>query len=369
MSINHYSLDLPEATTLWWTQQQQHHQQQQPMLMEMEPIPNPSISGPPSHPSWSPHHHHQPTWFSSHTPLHPPLEEDNNNSNNNNNDQTTTTTTTATSQPQGAEEEEKEHMFEKPLTPSDVGKLNRLVIPKQHAERYFPLGASGNNDSGECKGLLLSFEDESGKCWRFRYSYWNSSQSYVLTKGWSRYVKDKRLDAGDVVLFERHRADAQRMFINWRRRQNSGGAAPAHHVSRAGYGKSSGDGNEVSGGVGVGVGWTRGLYHAHPYPTHQHLPYHCLHAGSGSQNQRARPVGNNSSSPNSSSSSRVLRLFGVNMECQPEDEPSGPSTPECSYNMPSTQGLDTLHFYHHLQPSHTSNNPHPHLVRQQQYYY
>ncbi|KAG8050601.1 hypothetical protein GUJ93_ZPchr0009g2319 [Zizania palustris] len=34
---------------------------------------------------------------------------------------------------------EREHLFEKPLTPSDVGKLNRLVIPKQHAERYFPL--------------------------------------------------------------------------------------------------------------------------------------------------------------------------------------------------------------------------------------
>ncbi|CAI0387870.1 unnamed protein product [Linum tenue] len=29
---------------------------------------------------------------------------------------------------------EKEHMFDKVVTPSDVGKLNRLVIPKQHAE-------------------------------------------------------------------------------------------------------------------------------------------------------------------------------------------------------------------------------------------
>ena len=38
----------------------------------------------------------------------------------------------------GAAWVEKEHMFEKVVTPSDVGKLNRLVIPKQHAERYFP---------------------------------------------------------------------------------------------------------------------------------------------------------------------------------------------------------------------------------------
>ncbi|KAF2595199.1 hypothetical protein F2Q70_00044260 [Brassica cretica] len=72
---------------------------------------------------------------------------------------------------------EREHMFEKVVTPSDVGKLNRLVIPKQHAERYFPLDNSDNN-----KGLLLNFEDRTGNSWRFRYSYWNSSQSYVMTK-------------------------------------------------------------------------------------------------------------------------------------------------------------------------------------------
>ncbi|GJN13744.1 hypothetical protein PR202_gb00485 [Eleusine coracana subsp. coracana] len=123
---------------------------------------------------------------------------------------------------------EREQLFEKPLTPSDVGKLNRLVIPKQHAERYFPLGGGGGGcgDAGE-KGLLLTFEDEAGKPWRFRYSYWTSSQSYVLTKGWSRYVKEKRLDAGDVVRFERVRGGlgvGDRLFIGSRRR---GESAPA----------------------------------------------------------------------------------------------------------------------------------------------
>uniref|UniRef100_A0A803L5E6 TF-B3 domain-containing protein n=1 Tax=Chenopodium quinoa TaxID=63459 RepID=A0A803L5E6_CHEQI len=93
---------------------------------------------------------------------------------------------------------EREHMFDKVVTPSDVGKLNRLVIPKQHAEKYFPLDSSNNE-----KGLLLNFEDRTGKPWRFRYSYWNSSQSYVMTKGWSRFVKEKKLDAGDIVSFQR----------------------------------------------------------------------------------------------------------------------------------------------------------------------
>ncbi|KAF0909416.1 hypothetical protein E2562_036063 [Oryza meyeriana var. granulata] len=106
-------------------------------------------------------------------------------------------------------------MFDKVVTPSDVGKLNRLVIPKQHAEKYFPLDATANE-----KGLLLSFEDRTGKLWRFRYSYWNSSQSYVMTKGWSRFVKEKRLDAGDTVSFCRGAAEAtrDRLFIDWKRR-------------------------------------------------------------------------------------------------------------------------------------------------------
>ncbi|KAK7349363.1 hypothetical protein VNO77_06677 [Canavalia gladiata] len=110
---------------------------------------------------------------------------------------------------------EKEHMFDKVVTPSDVGKLNRLVIPKQHAEKYFPLDSTTNE-----KGLLLNFEDRNGKLWRFRYSYWNSSQSYVMTKGWSRFVKEKKLDAGDIVSFQRGVGELyrHRLYIDWRRR-------------------------------------------------------------------------------------------------------------------------------------------------------
>ncbi|TVU28027.1 hypothetical protein EJB05_19534, partial [Eragrostis curvula] len=113
---------------------------------------------------------------------------------------------------------EKEHMFDKVVTPSDVGKLNRLVIPKQYAEKYFPLDAAAND-----KGLLLSFEDTAGKQWRFRYSYWNSSQSYVMTKGWSRFVKEKRLVAGDTVSFSRAAAEdaRHRLFIDWKRRTDN----------------------------------------------------------------------------------------------------------------------------------------------------
>ncbi|PRQ40417.1 putative transcription factor RAV family [Rosa chinensis] len=107
----------------------------------------------------------------------------------------------------------REQLFEKAVTPSDVGKLNRLVIPKQHAEKHFPL-----QNGSTCKGVLLNFEDVGGKVWRFRYSYWNSSQSYVLTKGWSRFVKEKNLKAGDIVSFQRSTGPDKQLYIDWKAR-------------------------------------------------------------------------------------------------------------------------------------------------------
>lgn len=188
----------------------------------------------------------------------------------------------------------KEPLFEKPLTPSDVGKLNRLVIPKQHAEKYFPLNGGGA-DSGE-KGLLLGFEDEVGKSWRFRYSYWNSSQSYVLTKGWSRFVKEKRLDAGDIVLFARHPKEVGRLFIGWRRRSGGGGSQ---------------DG-----------GWSGGVLHpGHPYPTHQQVSSNSVLHQTDCPHAEEHRKGRNGNS-------KRLRLFGVNLEWD-EDE-SEASTPKPS---------------------------------------
>lgn len=119
-------------------------------------------------------------------------------------------------------QEPHEHLFDKTVTPSDVGKLNRIVIPKQFAEKYFPLDVDVASGEGKGKGILLNFEDSTNKTWRFRYSYWNSSQSYVLTKGWSRFVKEKRLQAGDIVTFERSCSTSlsRHLFIAFRRRRS-----------------------------------------------------------------------------------------------------------------------------------------------------
>ncbi|CAN4118800.1 unnamed protein product [Withania somnifera] len=198
----------------------------------------------------------------------------------------------------------KVHLFEKPLTPSDVGKLNRLVIPKQNAEKYFPLSEL-INDSGE-NGFVLRFEDELGKLWKFRYSYWNSSQSYVLTKGWSRFVKEKKLDAGDVVMFERHKVDCDRQFIGWRREYGGGTAvAPTGGGSGAGWGCGGAELNYRPSAGG-------------PYQTD------FIHAGGG--------VMHNQTTENGENTRRQVRLFGVNLECKVDDSSSWSesSTPDGS---------------------------------------
>ncbi|CAN6810161.1 unnamed protein product [Brassica oleracea] len=190
-------------------------------------------------------------------------------------------------------EDQKEYLFEKSLTPSDVGKLNRLVIPKQHAEKYFPLNTTISDNADE-KGTLLSFEDESGKCWRFRYSYWNSSQSYVLTKGWSRYVKDKQLDPADVVFFQRQRSDSRRLFIGWRRRGQSSSSA----ANPTSYSSSM---------------------TAPPYSNYSNRPAHSEYSHYGAAVATATET---HSIPSSSAvrSSRTVRLFGVNLECQMDED-------------------------------------------------
>ncbi|KAI4962513.1 hypothetical protein ZWY2020_031028, partial [Hordeum vulgare] len=53
--------------------------------------------------------------------------------------------------------------FEKAVTPSDVGKLHRLVVPKQHAEKHFPLKRTPETTTTTGKGVLLNFEDGEGK--------------------------------------------------------------------------------------------------------------------------------------------------------------------------------------------------------------
>ncbi|TXG60760.1 hypothetical protein EZV62_012123 [Acer yangbiense] len=96
-------------------------------------------------------------------------------------------------------------LFQKELTPSDVGKLNRLVIPKKYALKYFPSISESGGEEGEksdyADDVQLVFYDRSMRMWKFRYCYWKSSQSFVFTRGWNRFVKDNQLKHNDTISF------------------------------------------------------------------------------------------------------------------------------------------------------------------------
>ncbi|KAL9998166.1 putative transcription factor RAV family [Helianthus debilis subsp. tardiflorus] len=92
-------------------------------------------------------------------------------------------------------------LFQKELTPSDVGKLNRLVIPKKYAVRYFPPVPDDVAQGFANDEVTLSFYDTKKRLWKFRYCYWKSSQSFVFTRGWNQFVKDKKLMPKDKITF------------------------------------------------------------------------------------------------------------------------------------------------------------------------
>ncbi|CAI9760987.1 unnamed protein product [Fraxinus pennsylvanica] len=93
-------------------------------------------------------------------------------------------------------------LFQKELTPSDVSKLNRLVIPKKYAVKYFPrISDLEENNDGNMEEVELVFFDPSMRSWKFRYCYWKSSQSFVFTRGWNRFAKEKGLRPRDRIIF------------------------------------------------------------------------------------------------------------------------------------------------------------------------
>jgi len=99
----------------------------------------------------------------------------------------------------------KEHLFDKVLTPADVGK--RLVIPKEDAVWPFQPGVV----------RVLTFEDPSGKQWSFRCFYSKDLRRCYMSYEWSRFVRNKGLHAGDTVSFYRGLGAAGhgRFFVDW----------------------------------------------------------------------------------------------------------------------------------------------------------
>nr|PNR52913.1 hypothetical protein PHYPA_009288 [Physcomitrium patens] len=89
--------------------------------------------------------------------------------------------------------------FCKTLTASDTSTHGGFSVPRRAAEDCLPLLDHSMNPP--CQELVA--KDLHGKEWNFRHIYRGHPRRHLLTTGWSVFVSQKRLVAGDTVIFLR----------------------------------------------------------------------------------------------------------------------------------------------------------------------
>ncbi|KAJ7536068.1 hypothetical protein O6H91_12G055600 [Diphasiastrum complanatum] len=91
------------------------------------------------------------------------------------------------------------HMFIKSLTASDTSTHGGFSVPRRAAEECLP--PLDFQQSPPTQDLIA--KDLHGVEWRFRHIYRGHPKRHLLTTGWSVFVSQKRLVAGDSVIFLR----------------------------------------------------------------------------------------------------------------------------------------------------------------------
>lgn len=108
------------------------------------------------------------------------------------------------------------HMFCKTLTASDTSTHGGFSVPRKHAVCLPPLDMNRYPPTQE-----LVAKDLHGQEWRFRHIYRGQPKRHLLTTGWSVFVSQKRLVAGDAVIFLRGESGELRVGIRRAMRQQT----------------------------------------------------------------------------------------------------------------------------------------------------
>ncbi|XP_071732388.1 auxin response factor 18-like [Rutidosis leptorrhynchoides] len=89
--------------------------------------------------------------------------------------------------------------FAKTLTQSDANNGGGFSVPRYCAETIFPK----LDFTADPPVQTLLAKDVHGKIWKFRHIYRGTPRRHLLTTGWSNFVNNKRLVAGDSIVFLR----------------------------------------------------------------------------------------------------------------------------------------------------------------------
>ncbi|KAL2332033.1 hypothetical protein Fmac_019614 [Flemingia macrophylla] len=112
---------------------------------------------------------------------------------------------------------EKPASFAKTLTQSDANNGGGFSVPRYCAETIFPR----LDYSAEPPVQTVIAKDVHGEVWKFRHIYRGTPRRHLLTTGWSSFVNQKKLVAGDSIVFLR--ADNGDLCVGIRRAKRGGG--------------------------------------------------------------------------------------------------------------------------------------------------
>nr|WGH73285.1 binding protein transporter ARF16A [Mangifera indica] len=125
---------------------------------------------------------------------------------------------------------EKPASFAKTLTQSDANNGGGFSVPRYCAETIFPR----LDYSAEPPVQIILAKDVHGEVWKFRHIYRGTPRRHLLTTGWSNFVNQKKLVAGDSIVFLR--AENGDLCVGIRRAKKGG----------------------IGGGSDYAVGWNSG---------------------------------------------------------------------------------------------------------------
>ncbi|PSR82863.1 Auxin response factor like [Actinidia chinensis var. chinensis] len=116
--------------------------------------------------------------------------------------------------------QEKPASFAKTLTQSDANNGGGFSVPRYCAETIFPR----LDYSAEPPVQTILAKDVHGEIWKFRHIYRGTPRRHLLTTGWSNFVNQKKLIAGDSIVFLR--ADNGDLRVGIRRAKRGIGGGP-----------------------------------------------------------------------------------------------------------------------------------------------
>ncbi|XP_022730470.1 auxin response factor 10-like [Durio zibethinus] len=99
----------------------------------------------------------------------------------------------------GSDNVEKPASFAKTLTQSDANNGGGFSVPRYCAETIFPR----LDYSADPPVQTVIAKDVHGEIWKFRHIYRGTPRRHLLTTGWSTFVNQKKLVAGDSIVFLR----------------------------------------------------------------------------------------------------------------------------------------------------------------------